>query len=52
VELLGLGLEFLKTAFGVDIDSVLGVFANVELGFELLGRLDDPEVSVLLLSVA
>jgi len=40
VEVLGLGLELLKAALGVDVDGVLGVLANVELGLELLGRLE------------
>ena len=39
VQLLCLGLEFLETALGVDVDGVLGGLADVELGFELLRRL-------------
>jgi hypothetical protein len=39
VQVLGLGLELLEAAFGVDVDGILGVLANVELGLELLRRL-------------
>lgn len=39
MELLGLRLELLEAAFGVDVDGIFGVFANIELVFELLRRL-------------
>lgn len=39
MELLGLGLELLEPALGVDVDGIFGVFANVELGPELLRSL-------------
>lgn len=39
MELLGLRLELLESAFGVDVDGIFGVFADIELVFELLRRL-------------
>ena len=36
MELLGLGLELLESSLGVDVDSIFGVYANIELVFELL----------------
>ena len=39
MEPLRLRFELLETALGVDVDGILGGFANVELGLELLGRL-------------
>lgn len=36
VELLGLSLEFLETTFGIDVDSIFGMLADVEFGLELL----------------
>lgn len=39
VKLFGLGFELLEATFGINVDRVFGVFAYVELGLELLGRL-------------
>jgi hypothetical protein len=39
VQLLRLGLEFLESTLRVAVDWIFRVFANVELGFELLRRL-------------
>jgi hypothetical protein len=39
VQLLGLLLELLESALGIDVDGVLGVLAEVELCFECLRRL-------------
>ena len=36
VELLGLSLEFLETTLGIDVDSIFGMLADVEIGLELL----------------
>jgi hypothetical protein len=46
MEPLGLGLELLEAALGVDVDGVLGVLADVELVLELLGRLYVSTISV------
>ena len=40
-EFLGFMFEFLEAAFGIEIDGVFGVFAEVELGFKLLGGAAD-----------
>ena len=36
MQLLGLFLQLVKAAFGIGVDGVLGVLANVELGLDLL----------------
>lgn len=36
VKLLGFLFEFLEAAFGVTVDSILGLFTDIELDFELL----------------
>lgn len=36
VQLLGLLLELLKSAFGIGIDRILSVLADIELQFQLL----------------
>lgn len=38
VKSLGLLFEFLEPTFGITVDSILGVFADVKLGLERLGR--------------
>lgn len=38
VKFLGLLLEFLEPTFGIAVDGILGMFADVELGLERLGR--------------
>lgn len=40
MQLLGLGLKLLETTFGVNVDGILCALANVELGLELLRRLN------------
>ncbi|KAI6749044.1 hypothetical protein HG531_007991 [Fusarium graminearum] len=39
VEFFGLGFEFLEASFGVDIDGIFGMLADVELLLELLRSL-------------
>jgi hypothetical protein len=39
VEFFGFGFELLEASFGVDIDSIFGMLANVELLLELLRSL-------------
>jgi hypothetical protein len=38
VEAFSLGLQLLKPSLGVNVDGILGVFADVELELELLWR--------------
>ena len=40
MQLLGLGLEFLESALGINVDGILGVLSDVELGLELLWCLE------------
>jgi hypothetical protein len=44
VKFLCLGLEFLEATFGVNVDSILGMLAYVELLLELLRSLRGGEI--------